>query len=211
MKTSKYLYTLKIELCGSKPLIWRRIIVFSDMSFFALHVAIQDSFGWTDSHLHQFHTKTPYSRDRNYHIISFPYPDSEKFDDEMKSKDERFEIISQWFTKENDTVFYEYDFGDGWIHKIILEKIKQFEMGQYPKLIDGKNACPPEDCGGIGGYYHILDVLSDPKNKEHEDMCEWLGIKRGDEFNPTEFNPAKVIFTDPKKELKRYEKGFSGR
>lgn len=181
----------------------------SDIAFFALHVAIQDSFGWTDSHLHQFHTKTPYGRDRDYTIISFPYPNSEIFDDEMKPKDERYEKISQWLKKKKDTVYYEYDFGDGWIHLITLEKIEPFTTGKYPSLADGKNACPPEDCGGIGGYGHLLDVLSNPHDEEYEDMCDWLGIKKGSDFDPSVFNPAEISFSDPKKELKIYKKGFS--
>lgn len=209
MQTSKYLYTIKIELVGSEPLIWRKMIVPSDMTFFALHIAIQDSLGWTDSHLHQFHTKTPYGRDRDYAIITFPYPDSEEFGDKIKTKDERSEEVSQWLKKVNDFIYYEYDFGDGWIHKITLEKVEPFKAGRYPKLLDGKNACPPEDCGGLGGYGHLLDVLSNPKNEEYEDMCDWLEIEKGSQFDPIKFNPARVAFSDPKKELRRYEKGFN--
>ena len=39
----------------------------------------------------------------------------------------------------------------------------------------GKNACPPDDCGGIPGYYHMLEIIADPKHPDHEHMKEWLG------------------------------------
>ncbi len=204
----KFLYTIKIELVGSEPLIWRRILIPSDTTFFALHIAIQDSFGWTDSHLHQFHTKTPYGRDRDYIIISFPYPDPE-FNDEVKPRDERSERVSQWLKKVKDGVYYEYDFGDGWIHKITLEQIEDYKTGKYPKLIDGKNACPPEDCGGLGGYGHLLEVLSNPKHDEYEDMLEWLDMEPEERLDPTKYIPVRIRFSDAKKELKRYEKGFN--
>ena len=63
MKKDRPIYQLKISLSGSRPLIWRRILIPSDVSFFDLHVAIQDAMGWFDSHLHQFFIGSPYARD----------------------------------------------------------------------------------------------------------------------------------------------------
>ena len=77
---------------------------------------------------------------------------------------------------EKDSVKYEYDFGDGWEHKIVLEKILPIENEKFsPRCIKGKRACPPEDCGGIWGYQELLDILKEPDHPEYEDMLEWLG------------------------------------
>lgn len=102
--------------------------------------------------------------------------------------------ITDLFYKVGSTVDYEYDFGDGWCHKVILEGIFLMGKGQkYPKCIAGARACPPEDCGGIHGYYQVLEVLADPNDEEHESMLEWLGGK----YDPREFVRGKVKFDNP--------------
>jgi len=91
--------------------------------------------------------------------------------------------------KEKDVLLYEYDFGDGWEHEIILEKIiEEDEKNQIPRCIDGKQNCPPEDCGGIWGYEDLLKVIKDKKHDEYEEMMEWLG----EEFDPDYFNINEV-------------------
>ena len=84
---------------------------------------------------------------------------------------------------------YEYDFGDGWSHKVKLEKVlDEAEPDEhYPRCVDGENACPPEDVGGVWGYADLLEAINDPDHPQHEDMLEWHG-----EFDPTEFNPKTV-------------------
>lgn len=100
-------------------------------------------------------------------------------------------------------------FGDGWIHEITVEKIISPDPKmKYPHLVDGAHACPPENCGGIGGYGHLLGVLADPKDEQHERMLEWLEIESPADFNPKYFEKKDIKFRDPKKVLKQYEKGF---
>jgi hypothetical protein len=71
---------------------------------------------------------------------------------------------------------YEYDFGDGWEHQVVVEKVLPAEPGlRYPVLLAGKRACPPEDCGGPWGYEELLAILANPKHKEHKAMRAWLG------------------------------------
>jgi hypothetical protein len=97
--------------------------------------------------------------------------------------------LNSLLQREKDSVIYEYDFGDSWEHKIVLEKILPFdEQVKLPRCTAGKRACPPEDCGGIWGYSDLLDTLQDPQHPDHDEMKEWLG---GD-FDPEFFDMAGV-------------------
>ena len=188
-------YQFKISLNNSKPLIWRRIVVPSTYSFWDLHVAIQDSMGWYDYHLHMFEIKNPETNIK----VEIGIPDEEYAVFERLVLADYKVKISKYFNETNKNARYEYDFGDSWIHTIKLEKILPAKKGEkYPKCLSGKMACPPEDCGGIGGYYHLLSVLSDPNNEEYAEMIEWLG----GEFNPEIFDPNDVLFDDPKERFK---------
>jgi hypothetical protein len=195
---------LKITLAGSRPSIWRSILIPANISFFDLHIAIQDAFGWLDCHLHQFHTTEPYKRGSMHrNIIGFPMPEMEDV------LDERHITLSEWLKVPKSKIWYEYDFGDTWMHEIKVEKIiPPDSKTRYPYLVDGANACPPEDCGGLGGYYHLLEVLRNQKNKKHKDMLEWLDIESAKEFNPEYFNKKDIKFRNPKKILRQYEKHF---
>lgn len=155
-------YLLKITLKYCKPAIWRKVVVHSNIKLNDLHKVIQTAMGWTNSHLHQF--------TKDDEIYSLP-------DDEYgaESVDSRKVRLNQLLTLEKQFIEYEYDFGDGWEHKIVLEKILYNEPCAFPYCTAGKRNCPPEDCGGIGGYKDLLEVISDPRNKEYRDMIVWLG------------------------------------
>lgn len=80
---------------------------------------------------------------------------------------------------------YTYDFGDGWKHSLVVEKVLMPDEGQtYPLCVDGKLHGPPENCGGIGGFYRFLEAIADPNHEEHEDMLEWIGGS----FDPQAFS-----------------------
>ena len=198
MKKSSYknIYQFKIVLEDIKPTIWRRIQVPESYTFWDLHVAIQDAMGWMDCHLHQFETITQKPREIKYIGI----PDEEDFG--MKVVAGWEEKISKWFSLDSrKTMRYAYDFGDNWNHKVTLEKIlPKEEKTKYPVCVAGARACPLEDCGGVGGYYDILEIINNPKHKEYEDMMEWLG---GEKFNPEEFDITEIEFDDPQKRLKK--------
>jgi len=201
MTMAQNILQLKITLFNSKPSIWREILVPDDYSFFALHVAIQDAFGWEDCHLHQFFTSNPYKNRLNYSRIGYPTPEIDDVIDERQTK------LSEYLNTPKTTMFYEYDFGDSWMHEIKLEKTLPQELKEkYPKILDGANACPPEDCGGLGGYYDLWKILKNPKHKEHRDMLEWLGLENANEFKPETFVINSVSFRNPTKALQKFEK-----
>lgn len=176
VKQSRLVYQLKVTLNGSKPPIWRRVLVSSNIDLGNFHRILQIVLGWTDSHLHQF------IADRT--MYGTPY-DEFGGDLGFECEDENRYKLSQLLKKERDSLIYEYDFGDSWEHKIILEKIFPHDGSvKVPSCIKGKRACPPEDCGGIWGYQNLLEIIQDPLHPEHEEMLEWLG----GEFDPEHFN-----------------------
>lgn len=180
-KKSQKSYQFKITLEDIKPAIWRRIQVPENYTFWDLHVAIQDSMGWLDCHLHHFELG-----ERDF----FGIPDDDGY-----CKPDWKKRISSYFFEPKQKCLYEYDFGDSWRHKVTLEKILPLEPDfKYPRCIAGKRACPPEDCGGVWGYEDLLEILKDPDHDEHEERMEWIG----DDFDPENFNLDSVRFSDPK-------------
>jgi len=181
-----------IELDGISPLIWRRIQVPSNYNFWDLHVAVQDAMGWTDSHLHHFEIKGKGKRKAERIGI----PDFERWS-ELPEVFPGWEIwISAYFNDLGVQATYEYDYGDGWIHHIRHEGyIYRDPKIKYPVCIGGERACPPEDCGGVGGYGNLLAVLSNPEHEEHDEMKVWVG----QDWSPEKFNPNNVKFDNPYK------------
>ena len=193
-KKYNQVYQFKITLEGIRPPIWRRIQVPETYTFLDLHVAIQDAMGWSDYHLHLFEVGDPSIGMK----IEIGIPEKE-FGEYGETLQERNKKIADYFSMENRTADYVYDFGDNWEHKIQLEKILPREKGvNYPVCIKGKRACPPEDCGGIWGYAELLEIIKNPEHEEHEEMLEWLG----GEFDPEHFDREEVRFDDPDKRRK---------
>jgi hypothetical protein len=172
-KPDGLIYQLKVTLQGTKPPIWRRILVPDTITLPKLHQVLQVAMGWTDSHLHSFA--------QGDEIYGEPFEGMDYMRSESRVK------LNSLLQQEKDTITYEYDFGDSWEHKIVLEKILPPDPSmKLPVCTAGKLACPPEDCGGTWGYYNLLDVLADPAHPEHEDMKEWIG---GD-IDPESFDLA---------------------
>jgi Plasmid pRiA4b ORF-3-like protein len=169
-------YQFKITLIGSNPPIWRRIQV-ADGTLDKLHEHIQTAMGWTNSHLHQFE------------IGEKRYGDPELLDDgfdDVECVDSTRARLSKIVPKTGKrfSFTYEYDFGDGWEHEVLFEGCPKKESGKnYPLCLEGDRACPPEDVGGIVGFYEFLEALTDPKHERHEDFKEW-----GGDFDPEKFD-----------------------
>ena len=105
--------------------------------------------------------------------------------DKLKMVDERQVRLDQIAPNVKARFVYEYDFGDSWEHKLVVEKILPPEAAvKYPRCMDGQRACPPDDVGGVWGYQDFLDAIRDPKHPDHEDMVEWIG----GEFDPEAFD-----------------------
>lgn len=192
---NKFLYRFKVTLKEIRPQIWRRIEVPAEYSFWDLHVAIQDSMGWYDCHLHEFKIANPV----NGASDNIGIPDDDYLDEEDIPLTGWDTPIAMYFRNPGDKAAYYYDMGDYWVHQIVLEGIAIRAPGiKYPLCLAGKRACPPEDCGGVGGYRRLLRVLRNPSHKEHTRMLEWLGGR----YDPEIFYPERVHFDNPKERWK---------
>lgn len=177
------LYQLKITLKWSKPPIWRRVVVRADMPLDHLHGLIQIAMGWTDSHLHQFIAGSGFAR------TFYGRPDPEFADMGSETLNEKRYTVADLALAAKKKFIYEYDFGDGWQHEVVVEKVLPPDPAfKHPVCLAGANACPPEDCGGIGGYYNLLEIMADPKHPEHADMKDWIG----GELNAAQFDLNEV-------------------
>jgi len=177
-------YQLKIQLKNvTKPPVWRQVLAPEKFTFHDLHQLIQLVFGWEDCHLYQFCPKGYGSNP----VIAIPSKDDWEQPDmnAMKTK------LDKIFTTEKQAFTYIYDFGDDWIHQIVLEKILSDEI-KHPVCLVGKGACPPEDCGGPWGYANLKEVLSDPAHEEYEEMKEWLGLDDDEEWDVNLFNRDEI-------------------
>ncbi|MBF0550941.1 MAG: plasmid pRiA4b ORF-3 family protein [Deltaproteobacteria bacterium] len=167
-KNEACVYRLKVTLKRSKPPIWRRLEVRSDTTLEMLHNILQIAMGWSNDHLHQFVIDDTY--------YSSPPPGYDDADFYVDAEPGQNFTLAQVAPVEKTKFIYEYDFGDGWEHQILVEKIQPLEPGKdYPVCVTGKRACPPEDIGGIWGYDFFLQAIKDPKHPRRKRYIERFG------------------------------------
>jgi len=172
---SPEIYQIKVTLLGTSPPIWRRLLVPVEATLAQLHRVLQIAMGWEDGHLHEF----------SIGQRRFGPSEPGDFMGMSSAEDERKAPLSSVLGRVGAKARYTYDFGDGWEHGIVLEKRLSADPDTaYPVCTGGKLACPPEDCGGIGGFYALLDAVGDANHEQHEDMLDWLG----DNFDPKAFS-----------------------
>jgi Plasmid pRiA4b ORF-3-like protein len=157
---------LKITLKGTKPPIWRRVLVKDDTTLAKLHGIIQTAMGWENCHLHSF----------GINGTEFAEPiKGERYvtgENSLKYK------LKDLLIAPKQKFSYEYDFGDGWNHDIVVEKFLEVDPNlKYPTCIAGKMCCPPEDCGGVWGYSNIVAAMADKNHPERKEYLEWLGAE----------------------------------
>jgi hypothetical protein len=173
------IYQIKVTLLGTRPPIWRRLLVPANLTLEQLHGVLQLAMGWEDSHLHDFRI--------GQKRFGKPDPDDRLMG--LTVGNERTVRLFSVLGKVGAKAVYTYDFGDGWEHGIAVEKVLPPEAGHaYPFCVDGKRQGPPEDCGGVPGFYNLLEALGHPEHEQHEEMLEWLG----DDFDPEVFSVDEV-------------------
>ena len=176
-------HQLEIVLRGTKPPIWRRVLVSPSMTLDILHRVLQAVMGWEDCHLHMF------VQGRKRFSVPSPWGDDFRMPGTPRDLDEREYRLGQLPTREKDWITYHYDFGDSWEHRVTLRKILPHDPAvRLPACIGGKRRCPPEDCGGVWGYYENLEIMQNPEHPEYEHISEWMG----ENFDPDVFSPRAV-------------------
>jgi hypothetical protein len=169
------LYEVRVQLRDIEPPIWRILRVRPQTRLARLHKILQKAMGWTNSHLHLFE------------MDGKPYGEGD-FDWDIDVQDYTDVKLEDVFTEGRNSLLYEYDMGDSWRHDITL--LGKVEGAPREKIacIAGARACPPEDCGGVGGYYHLLEALADPEDEDHDMLLEWVGGR----YNPEAFDMQRV-------------------
>jgi len=167
---------LKVTLLGTMPPIWRRLLVPADLTLAQLHDVLQTAMGWQDGHMHEFSA--------GHRHFGKPNPE-----DRLMGMDpvenERTVRLSSVLSRVRAKAIYTYDMGDSWEHGIMLEKRLPADPGTtYPVCTGGERACPPEDCGGIPGFYDLLDALGDPTHEQHNELRDWVG----EDYDPDVFS-----------------------
>lgn len=167
---------LRIELRDSVPLIHRTILVPANITLRKLHVTLLWAMGWQGGHLHEFIINgTHYGE---------PDPDYPEHDLKNEQRVRLGKALGGARTFD-----YLYDYGDAWWHRVTLVERTQFEGPlDSPWCLDGANACPPEDVGGIPGYEDFLEVMANPSHPGYAQMVQWCGGS----FDPSAFDLHEV-------------------
>lgn len=178
------MFTLNVTLNNAPLEITRQIKVPSNIRLDALADILTIAMGWEGSHLNQFKANGKFYEETSY--------EEDAFNKEcgLKKFGQHEYSLRDLLNRKGNKILWEYDFGDSWKHSVTLEsrrKISAYE--EYTvKLLKGKNACPPEDVGGVIGYKHLLEVFDNPKSPEYMMMKDWVSPN----FNPKKFNKAKT-------------------
>ena len=175
-RAGAHTYQLKLTLMESDPPIWRRVRVPGDVTLAQLDRVIQAAMGWTNSHLHLFTAGG----------VVYGAPNGEW---EFPVQNERRVRLHQMASEPGEAFVYEYDLGDSWRHQVLVEEVDLGSAAATEAVcLGGERACPPEDCGGIHGYYANLEILRDPHHDEYEDTKTWMESMTGGPFDPEGFD-----------------------
>jgi hypothetical protein len=165
-KTTSESTVLRIELLEIEPLIWRRVRVDGAVTLKQLNEILQIVMGWRNKHLHEYRTRK----------LVIGIKDAEESDEREALQDENDWSLTDLLETGVSEFEYLYDFGDDWVHRVVLEPAtRSREPGPSPLCLAGENACPPEDVGGPHRYGEFLQALADPAHTEHESQLEWIG------------------------------------
>jgi hypothetical protein len=167
-------HQLKITLREVKPAVWRRVVVPSSWKLSKVSRVIETAMGWDGYHLHAFEVG-----DARYGPVDPGW--------DLDLNDESKVALAELLTEVKATMRWDYDFGDGWEHDVVVEAIGEASAPLVKAVcLDGRNGCPPEDCCGPWGYENLREALADPAHPDHDDMREWIG----EGFDPKSFDVA---------------------
>lgn len=178
--------TLRVEMQGIEPVIWRELVVPSNLNLESLGCLLVDVMDWEGYHLHQFIKGYDY-----YGVPDEEFGTRNPFEglfgySPVKNHDSRDYTVGDVLARKRSWIDFEYDFGDSWMHRVTVVDTRKYHEGEERKIVltAGENACPPEDCGGVWGYEELVEALKKPRSKRAKEIKEWLGY----DFDPTDFD-----------------------
>lgn len=142
---SPFSVTVRVDLVGATPPVWRRLVLPSTLRLDQLHGVLQAVFDWTDSHLHRFVLDDEAWGDGEKYLCPYDVEDGE--DDGVPASDVRLDEV---LAAPGEVLTYLYDFGDDWHHRLVVEQVGP--AVDEVQLVAGHGAAPPEDSGGIGDW-----------------------------------------------------------
>lgn len=167
---------LEVALRHVKPKVWRRFLVRNDVSFDALHEAIQDARGWWNSHLYGFFAYRPKQIDWRSQLARSPHEEAGWGDDQNAPNAAKV-TLSTVLAQKDDKCVYIYDFGDSWEHDVKVVAVHELDEKFKRRLIEGARAFPLEDCGSYPGYEDLVANFDKPDKELDEDalqMRDWV-------------------------------------
>jgi hypothetical protein len=173
----QYIYQLRVSLRYIKPPIWRRVLVPDDWLLGELHPVLVAVMGWYGYHMHAFRFGGGFKpiEYTTHQIVMESGP---------RVLDEDTVLLRHLIRRKGQTFTYEYDFGDGWLHEVKVEKLLPYDPSvALPVCLAGERACPPEDCGSFAGYANLLRALAKPATKEDRQLLECTG-----NYDPEKFD-----------------------
>lgn len=176
-------FKLSIKLDRAPVPITRKVLVPGNIDMYELHFVIQAAMGWDDDHLFEFFDKRGYDG-----VSSTDGETADEMGGDNIHDAEGFSL-SDFLerTKDGKHFHYEYDFGDGWLHKLSVLKPSKQDLEIFdgrPICISAEGACPPEDIGGVWGYANFLGTVKDKNHPDYEDMRDWAGLEPGEAWDP---------------------------
>jgi hypothetical protein len=171
---------LKISLADTEPPIWRRVEAPVCITLKDLHAIIQAAMGWENYHLYRFEV--------GRETINGPGLDDAGFAGRRNLTAGRVRL-DDLINGGVKRFGYLYDMGDGWEHELRIEKVLLADEAlSYPRFIEGGGRCPPEDVGGLPGFYNFLEAIEDPEHPDHEELLDW----HGGPFDPSDLDDGVI-------------------
>ncbi len=189
----------EIILLKTTPPVWRIIEVKQNTTLHELHAVIQVTMGWENCHLYSF------TRSLEEHHIEIILPEYHPTKELFTGNSPKEFKLRDIFRNVDDCIFYTYDFGDNWRHRIIFRG-RKFETSPfgYPAVVAGARCCPPEDVGGVHGYAELLEVIETRNKKSLKEFDNWMGYR----YNPDAFGIERFM-SGIRRSVKKVVDGFS--
>lgn len=189
---SPTLIGMRVVLLDVEPEVWRQIEVDAETRLDEFHRILQVSIGWQETHLHAFSEREPGPRRPGEDGRSRRWLPPFSIDEGLEGLPETPVGLGEVLTHTSGPLFYEYDFGDGWVHRIeFIEYLPGEPDGARARVTGGARACPPEDCGGTWGYAELLEKLAHPMPEVRLPAESWASGIKGPwrSFDPDRFEP----------------------